>query len=106
MALDLYKDQKIKHLQWSTKKWSRSKRRKSRWWRTEPRPYDDMLTAEEFGLLFEESDDENFDGFWSATIIKTAPLGATKYCKKNDRLFLHLLLAYCICVVFVPCQVY
>ena len=45
--------------------------------------YDDMLRAE-FGLLFEESDhdDEKFDGFWTATIIKTAPLGATKYWKE------------------------
>ena len=28
-----------------------------------------MLTAEEFGLLFEKSNDENFESFWSATII-------------------------------------
>ena len=32
-------------------------------------PYDDRLTAKEFGLLFGESEDKVFDGFWAVIII-------------------------------------
>ena len=56
--------------------------------------YDDRITPEQWQELFGESDDEEeFHGFWRKTNKQTAPLGATKYEKRNDQCFIVLKLA-------------
>ena len=56
--------------------------------------YDDRITPEQWQELFGESDDEEeFHGFWRKTNKQTAPLGATKYEKRNDQCFVVLKLA-------------
>ena len=40
-----------------------------------PISYDNRLTTKEFGLLFRENDNEDFDGSELELLFKTAPLG-------------------------------
>ena len=46
--------------------------------------YDDRITPEQWQELFGESDDEEFHGFWRKKNKQTAPLGTTKYKKRNN----------------------